>query len=124
MSEPGPLPAVSIIVPVLNEAAGIVATLDALQDWRGHGAELIVVDGGSADSTCALAAPRCDRLIHAPRGRAAQMNAGALAARAEVHQTYLSGVERGRRNPSALILQRIATALGADIEDLTKRRRQ
>jgi transcriptional regulator with XRE-family HTH domain len=47
-----------------------------------------------------------------------------LAARAEVHQTYLSGVERGRRNPSALILQRIATALGADIEDLTKRRRQ
>ena len=79
MSEPGPLPAVSIIVPVLNEAAGIVATLDALQDWRGHGAELIVVDGGSADSTCALAAPRCDRLIHAPRGRAAQMNAGAAA---------------------------------------------
>lgn len=80
MTEPGP-PAVSIIVPVLNEAAGIVAMLDALQGWRGHCAELIVVDGGSTDDTCALAAPRCDRLIDALRGRAAQMNAGAASSR-------------------------------------------
>ncbi|MFT3810524.1 MAG: helix-turn-helix transcriptional regulator [Micropepsaceae bacterium] len=41
---------------------------------------------------------------------------------AEVHQTYLSGIEQGRRNPSVIVLQRIATALGADIEDVTKRR--
>jgi len=40
----------------------------------------------------------------------------------EVHQTYLSGIEQGHRNPSVVVLQRIATALGADIEDVTKRR--
>lgn len=46
-----------------------------------------------------------------------------LASRAEVHQTYLSGVERGVRNASILVLGRIAKALGVDIEELFKRRR-
>jgi transcriptional regulator with XRE-family HTH domain len=46
-----------------------------------------------------------------------------LADRANIHQTYLSGVERGKRNPTITVLQRIAVALGADIEDLVKRRR-
>ncbi len=46
-----------------------------------------------------------------------------LAGRAEVHQTYLSGVETGKRNPSILVLQRLATALGSDIEELTLRRK-
>jgi transcriptional regulator with XRE-family HTH domain len=45
-----------------------------------------------------------------------------LADLANVHQTYLSGVERGIRNPTVTVLQRIAQALGADIEDLVKRR--
>lgn len=45
-----------------------------------------------------------------------------LAHRADIHQTYLSGVERGRRNPSILVLQRIAAALDIDLEDLTKKR--
>jgi rSAM/selenodomain-associated transferase 2 len=70
----------SIIVPALDEAAGITACLDALQPLRRRGAEAIVVDGGSADATVALAAPLADRVIVAPRGRAAQMNAGAAAA--------------------------------------------
>jgi rSAM/selenodomain-associated transferase 2 len=69
----------SIIVPVLNEEAGIAAALQALVPLRARGAEVIVVDGGSADRTAALAEPLCDRLIVAPRGRAAQMNAGAAA---------------------------------------------
>lgn len=45
-----------------------------------------------------------------------------LAHKAKIHQTYLSGVERGKRNPSILILQRIAKALGSDIEHLVRRR--
>lgn len=44
-----------------------------------------------------------------------------LAHRASVHQTYLSGVETGRRNPSVAVLQRIAEALDGDISDLTAR---
>lgn len=46
-----------------------------------------------------------------------------LAHRAELHQTYLSGVERGKRNPSVLVLARIARALSVDIEELVRRRR-
>ncbi len=74
----------SIIVPVLDEARAIGPTLAALQALRGQGAEVIVVDGGSRDATAALAAPLADRVMAAPRGRAAQMNAGAHAARGEV----------------------------------------
>lgn len=44
-----------------------------------------------------------------------------LAHRADVHQTYLSGVENGRRNPSVLVLERIATALESDVEELLSR---
>ena len=46
-----------------------------------------------------------------------------LASRANVHQTYLSGVERGLRNPSALVLDRIAKAMRVDVEDLVRKRR-
>ena len=45
-----------------------------------------------------------------------------LAHRARIHQTYLSGVERGRRNPSLLVLERIAKALGIDVEELVRKR--
>jgi rSAM/selenodomain-associated transferase 2 len=71
----------SIVVPALNEAAGIGAALAALAPLRARGHEVIVVDGGSDDATAALAAPACDRVLAAPRGRALQMNAGARAAR-------------------------------------------
>lgn len=74
----------SIIMPVLNEAGLITEALDRLQPPRERGAELIVVDGGSDDGTAERAEPLADRLIHAPKGRAAQMNAGARAAAGEV----------------------------------------
>ena len=70
----------SIIVPVLDEAAGIATTLQALAPLRERGHEVIVVDGGSRDATAALAALLCDRVLASPRGRARQMNAGAQAA--------------------------------------------
>lgn len=70
----------SIVIPTLDEASAISATLEALQTARERGAEVIVVDGGSSDGTRALAAPLADRVISAPRGRSAQMNAGARAA--------------------------------------------
>src|SRR6185295_9661149 len=70
----------SIIIPVLNEAAVIGAALGSLAPLRARGHELIVADGGSKDATRALAAPLADRVVGAPRGRARQMNAGAAAA--------------------------------------------
>ncbi|MBI3146846.1 MAG: TIGR04283 family arsenosugar biosynthesis glycosyltransferase [Pseudogulbenkiania sp.] len=74
----------SIIVPTLNEAERIEHTLSALQELRLHGAEVIVVDGGSRDDTVSLAAPWVDRLLHSSHGRANQMNAGAAAASGDV----------------------------------------
>jgi rSAM/selenodomain-associated transferase 2 len=72
--------ALSVVVPTLDEAAGIERCLAALAPLRARGHEVIVADGGSADGTARLAAPLADRVIQAPRGRAAQMNAGAAAA--------------------------------------------
>ena len=77
-------PPLAIIVPALNEAAGIVATLTALAPLRARSAELIVVDGGSEDGTPALAEAWADQVVTGPRGRAQQMNAGAALARAPV----------------------------------------
>jgi rSAM/selenodomain-associated transferase 2 len=75
--------ALSIIVPALEEAAGIERCLAALAPLRARGHQVIVADGGSRDGTARLAAPLADRVIEAPRGRAAQMNAGAAAAAGE-----------------------------------------
>jgi rSAM/selenodomain-associated transferase 2 len=70
----------TVVVPALNEAAGIRRCLERLAPLRARGHEVIVADGGSSDGTQALAAPLADRVIAAPRGRARQMNAGAAAA--------------------------------------------
>ena len=75
-----PLAGLSIILPVLDEADAICATLAVLAPWREHGAEVVVVDGGSRDETPALAKPGANLVLVAPRGRGAQMNAGARAA--------------------------------------------
>lgn len=72
---------ISVIIPTLNEAENIVSLLQALQAMRQQGHEIIVVDGGSTDNTCALAAPWCDHSLQASKGRAQQMNAGAAIAK-------------------------------------------
>lgn len=74
---------VSAIVPALNEASTIRATLDSLAPLRALGGEVIVVDGGSRDGTVECAGPAADRVLAGPRGRARQMNAGAAAAHGE-----------------------------------------
>lgn len=44
-----------------------------------------------------------------------------VAFRSEIDLTYLGGIERGRRNPSLLVMVRIAKALSADPAELLKR---
>ncbi|HEX2093398.1 MAG TPA: TIGR04283 family arsenosugar biosynthesis glycosyltransferase [Longimicrobiaceae bacterium] len=75
---------ISIVMPALNEAEGIAATLATLQPLRERGHEVVVVDGGSADATVERAAPLADRVLLAERGRGRQQNAGARAARGGV----------------------------------------
>src|SRR5215469_5205614 len=75
---------VSIIIPVLNEAALIRPFLSNLRD-RTRGAEIIVVDGASTDGTDQLAEGFCDQSIRSgERSRARQMNLGVDAAHGDV----------------------------------------
>src|SRR5215510_3019401 len=74
----------SIVIPTLNEAGGIVAALIRLAPLRRRGAEVIVADGGSDDGTVELAQPFADAIMLAPRGRASQMNAAAANASGDV----------------------------------------
>src|SRR3989441_324585 len=74
--------ALSVVVPTLDEAEALPATLAAARQPGVH--EVIVVDGGSRDDTRAVACSLADRVLEAPRGRARQMNAGAAAARGDV----------------------------------------
>ena len=77
------VPAVSIIVPTLNEERSI-ATL--LSDVRRLGVphEVIVVDGGSSDDTVVVSARLGARVLRTRRGRGVQLAFGAQAARAPV----------------------------------------
>jgi GT2 family glycosyltransferase len=79
----------SIIIPVLNEADHIVSALQALTPLRARGAELIVVDGGSADGTVAQAAPLATFVI-------ASLHA-ATRLPSVADQLVLDGLARSRR---------------------------
>jgi transcriptional regulator with XRE-family HTH domain len=41
-----------------------------------------------------------------------------LAFESKIDLTYMGGIERGRRNPSLLVLARVAAALGTNPADL------
>lgn len=78
-------PRLSIIMPVLNEAASIHAALEPLRTPNAaQHIEIIVVDGGSSDDSVHIARPLADRVFNSPAGRATQMNQGAQQASAPV----------------------------------------
>ncbi len=81
-SDDNDLSRISVIIPALNEAAHIAATLECVRKSSPH--EIIVVDGGSADETCAIALNRGAKVIHSKPARARQMNAGAAQATGNV----------------------------------------
>ena len=70
----------SIVIPVLDEARHLETLLPELARTC-PGAEVLVVDGGSADGSAAVAARSPGvRVVASDRGRARQMNAGAARA--------------------------------------------
>jgi rSAM/selenodomain-associated transferase 2 len=78
-------PAISVVIPTLDEAHSLGATLQALtRPHHGGRVEVIVSDGGSADATREIAREHGAHVIHAARGRGAQMHAGASVARGRV----------------------------------------
>jgi rSAM/selenodomain-associated transferase 2 len=77
---------ISVIIPTFNEAGSVGSLLSFLEkEGGGLVGEVIVVDGGSSDATVALAQSAGARVLESPRkGRAAQMNFGAGAAKGQV----------------------------------------
>ena len=71
---------ISIIIPTLNEEGCLKKTLEAI----GRGIEIIVVDGGSSDSTREIANDFTGKVILSERGRGAQMDRGARAASGDI----------------------------------------
>jgi transcriptional regulator with XRE-family HTH domain len=49
-----------------------------------------------------------------------ELSVESLAATAGIHWTYLSGIERGRRNPTWKVLRGIARSLGVEISELAR----
>ena len=70
---------VSVVIPTLDAAADLAATLAALGDARLI-REIIVADGGSRDDSVTIAEAAGARIVEAPRGRGTQLAAGAAAA--------------------------------------------
>lgn len=75
--------AVAIVIPALDEEGALPRLARTLRALEPAPAEIILVDGGSADRTAALARDAGFTVIEdAPRGRAAQINRGVAAAQA------------------------------------------
>lgn len=99
----------SIIIPVLDEAVCIAATLESLGGLRRRGHEIIVVDGGSSDATVSIAEGFADRVINSAPGRAEQMNAGARVAAGGIF-LFLHADTRLPEDSDRLVLQGLAAS--------------
>jgi len=78
---------ISVIIPVYNEQGTIGNTIHHLQQAQSkqYIAEILVIDGGSTDTTVEEAVGAGATVLRSPRkGRAAQMNFGAWSARGSV----------------------------------------
>ncbi|CAM3840400.1 N-glycosyltransferase [Vibrio aerogenes CECT 7868] len=77
-------PLLSFIVPMLNEVQQLPDLISHLKVWQSHGHEVLLVDGGSNDSSVFLAQSEGLRVIQSERGRAKQMNVGAATANGRI----------------------------------------
>lgn len=73
---------ISLIIPIYNESKTIGKMLRQLEELPGDW-EILFADGGSADNTLAQIGDRF-RVLHAPKGRANQMNYAAAQASSDV----------------------------------------
>ncbi len=74
---------ISVIIPTLNEAHRLPDLLTRLRS-DSVDIEIIVVDGGSRDRTCAVAKATGARVLTSARGRGQQLHAGAEAATGDI----------------------------------------
>ncbi len=117
---------ISIIIPTLDEEMNLRAMFESLS--QPEQTEIIVSDGGSTDRTRELARDCGAMVVQAPRGRAAQMNAGVdfatgdillfLHADTRLPNNWTEGVRRELAKPGTAAG---AFALGIDSASLSLR---
>src|SRR6202011_5458688 len=84
-SEPKAMTGVAIVIPMLNEAAGLPRVLRSLAALEPPPAEVLAVDGGSTDASVAIAEAAGLLVVrHETRGRAAAINRGVQEATAPI----------------------------------------
>jgi rSAM/selenodomain-associated transferase 2 len=77
-------PALGVVIPALNAAPGLRATLAALEPGRqSFDLDIVVVDGGSEDETVAIAESGGARVVTSEPGRGLQLHTGAGAVAGE-----------------------------------------
>jgi rSAM/selenodomain-associated transferase 2 len=76
--------AISIVIPVLNEAEHLPGLLEDIAAQQGVDCEIIVVDAGSRDGSQAIASRLGAKVLTSARGRGRQMNQGVAAASHDV----------------------------------------
>jgi rSAM/selenodomain-associated transferase 2 len=106
-------PALSVVIPVLNEAPGLALLCSTLRSQLAdtdHSIELIFVDGGSTDGSAETIARHGFPCLRSGRGRAAQMNLGAAAATAN----YLLFLHADSELPDAA-LDSVISVLGKEL---------
>ena len=103
----------SIVIPALNEATALPPLLQQLRAQQDIEFEIIVVDGGSTDSTVEIAQLAGAQIVTAPRGRGRQMNAGAANACGE----FLLFLHADSQLESSSLL---ATALNTLCEEIAR----
>lgn len=112
-AEAATLERVSVVIPALNEAQHVAATVASAR--RGSPREVILVDGGSSDDTVRLAREAGAAVVGSRPGRARQMNAGAAHATGSVllflHADTL--LSEGWKSAVSETLQRDGVAAGA-----------
>ncbi|TAN37318.1 MAG: DUF2064 domain-containing protein [Verrucomicrobia bacterium] len=101
-------PQLSVIIPMLNEAAVLEQTLESAR--RSSNVELIAVDGGSRDTSREIATRAGAKLLEVAGGRAAQQNAGAAQAQGRLllflhadtllPNDYADSIRRTLENPA------------------------
>jgi rSAM/selenodomain-associated transferase 2 len=92
----------SVVIPALNVEHHLPHCLERMQAAD----EIIVVDGGSADASAALAEAAGARVVVAPTGRGTQLGAGAEAARGDWLLFLHADTLPGHRWPEAVDLHR------------------
>lgn len=84
MNETDIKPTLGVVIPALNAADRLAATLQALEAGRAlFDLDILLVDGGSADDTIRIAEAADARVVSCEPGRGQQLHAGAKAVTGE-----------------------------------------